>query len=152
MLSALLDLFFLIFKERQSSPFDVCDWLHTHTHTSTHATSLMHVKSSMCHFCLWRLCCGTLEQRNQRRAKTLNLIVDHFSLTFVNLSLAWMLYSYIWLQNNEKFLFWSECCNQFGIYQPSYVSLLEPQENNLSNPEAYIQNPVKYLRRSALQK
>ena len=27
--------------------------------------------------------------------------------------------------------------NQFGMYQPSRVSLLKPQQNNLSDPEAY---------------
>ena len=27
--------------------------------------------------------------------------------------------------------------NQFGIYQPSRVSLLKPRQNNLSDPEAY---------------
>ena len=31
-----------------------------------------------------------------------------------------------WLQNNEKFLVCSEKYNQFDIYQPSCVSLLEP--------------------------
>ena len=41
------------------------------------------------------------------------------------------------LQNKGKFLFWREYYNQFGIYQPSYVSLLEPWQSNLSNPEAY---------------
>ena len=30
----------------------------------------------------------------------------------------------------------SEYDNQFGIYQPSRVSLLEPRQNNLNNPEA----------------
>ena len=35
---------------------------------------------------------------------TLNWIVDHFSLTFVNLSLTWMLYLHVWLQNKETCL------------------------------------------------
>ena len=51
-------------------------------------------------------------KKMKERTKTSNLIVDHFSLTFVNLSLAWMLYFYIWLQNNEKFLVRSEYYNQ----------------------------------------
>ena len=38
-----------------------------------------------------------------------------------------------------KILIWSEYYNQFGIYQRSHVSSLEPQQNNLSNPEAYSQ-------------
>ena len=29
--------------------------------------------------------------------------------------------------------------NQFGIYQPFRVSLLEPQQSNLSNQEAYLE-------------
>ena len=51
-------------------------------------------------------------KKMKERTKTSNLIVDHFSLTFVNLSLAWMLYFYVWLQNNEKFLVRSEYYNQ----------------------------------------
>ena len=31
----------------------------------------------------------------------------------------------------------SEYYNQFGIHQPSRVSLLKPWKNNLSDPEAY---------------
>ena len=69
--------------------------------------------------------------------KTSSWIVDHFSLTFANLSLAWMLYFHVWLKNKGKFLIWSEYYNQFGIYQPSHVSLSEPQQTNLSNSEAY---------------
>ena len=51
-------------------------------------------------------------KKMKERTKTSNLIVDHFSLTFVNLSLAWMLYFYVWLQNIEKFLVRSEYYNQ----------------------------------------
>ena len=61
------------------------------------------------------------------------------TLTSVNPSLVWMFYFCIWLQNKGKFLVWSEYYNQFGIYQPSNVSLLEPQQNNLSNPEAHLE-------------
>ena len=48
-----------------------------------------------------------------------------------------MLHFHVWLQNKSKFLVWDEYYNQFGIYQPSCVSLLEQQQINLSNPEAY---------------
>ena len=48
-----------------------------------------------------------------------------------------MLYFHALHQNKGKFLVWSEYYDQFGIYQPSGVSLLEPLQNNLSNPEAY---------------
>ena len=39
--------------------------------------------------------------------------------------------------NKEKLLVWSECYNQFGLYQPSRVALLETQQNKLSDPEEY---------------
>ena len=58
----------------------------------------------------------------KERTKTSNLVIDHFSLTFVNLSLAWMLYFHVWIQNMGKFLIWSEYYNQFGIHQPFRVS------------------------------
>ena len=48
-----------------------------------------------------------------------------------------MVYFHVWLQNKEKILIWRENYNQFGIYQPSCVSLLEPQQSNLNNPEPY---------------
>ena len=50
-----------------------------------------------------------------------------------------MLYFHVWLQNKGKILFWSEYYNQFGIYQPSRVSLLEPRQSDLSNEEAYLE-------------
>ena len=71
------------------------------------------------------------------RTKTSSLIVDCFSLTLVNFSLAWMLQFHVWHQNKEKFFVLSEDYNQFGIYQPSCVSLLKPQQSNLSDSEAY---------------
>ena len=97
--------------------------------TSTCSTSLMRFMTLI----VWDI--GT--KKIKERTKTSNLIVDHFSLTFVNLSQAWMLYFFVWLQNKGKFLVWSEYYNQFGIYQPSRVSLLKPWKNNLSDPEAY---------------
>ena len=45
---------------------------------------------------------------------------------------------HVWHPNKRKFSVWSEYYNQFGIYQPSCVSLLKPHHlSNLSNPEAY---------------
>ena len=80
--------------------------------------------------------CGNLNKENER-TKTSNLIIDHISLTFVNLLLAWMSYFHVRHQNKQKFLVWSVFFDQFGIYQPSHVSLLEPMQSNLSNSEAY---------------
>ena len=34
-------------------------------------------------------------------------------------------------------LLWSGYYNQLGIYQPFRLSLLEPRQSNLSNPETY---------------
>ena len=100
-------------------------------HVSTCVNSLMHVKNKMHHFCLWYL------RKWKKEQKTSSLIVDHFSLTFVNLSLAWMLYFQIWLHNNKKLFVWSEYFDQFGIYEPSCMSLLETRQSNISNPEVY---------------
>ena len=76
-------------------------------------------------------------KKMKERTKASNLVVCHVYLTFVNLSLAWMLYFHVWLQKKVKFLVWSEIYDQFDIYQLYCVSLLESQESNLSNPESY---------------
>ena len=82
-------------------------------HASTRATLFMHVKNSTRHFCYDTYCLGQWKEENERKNKT-----------FVNLSLAWMLYFYAWLQNEGKFLVWS-------------IFLLEPWQSNFSNPETY---------------
>ena len=84
-------------------------------------------------FFIWYI--GT--NKKKEKTKTPSLAVDCFSLTLVNLSLAWMLYFHVWHQNKEKFFVWSEYYNQFDIYQTSCVPLLKPWQNNLSDPEAY---------------
>ena len=112
---------------------------------STGATSLKHAKSSMCHFCLWHLLSGTLELKTIKEwTKTSNWIVDHFSLTFVNLVLAWVLYFYVWLQNKGKFKVWSEYYNQFAIYQMFFCISLTIMRKQLI--QRHIQNPLKHLR------
>ena len=100
----------------------------TRAHASTRATSLMLVKNSTYHFCERKM-------KMKERTKTSNLTIDYFSLSFINLPLAWMLYFHVWLQNKEKFLVWSEYYSQFGIYQFSRVSHLEPRQSNLITPE-----------------
>ena len=55
---------------------------------STCATILMHVKNSMHHLFMALTVWVTGMKKMKERIKTSNLIVDHFSLTFVNLSLA----------------------------------------------------------------
>ena len=104
------------------------------THTTTSIISLMHVKNNMCHFCLWNLLSWTMEwikwKKEQNIENASNWIVDHFSLTFVNILLTWMLrfHFHVWLQNKGKILkkVWRKYCNQFGIYQCFHVTLLEP--------------------------
>ena len=44
-------------------------------HASTWSTSLMRVKNSMRHFCLWHLLSGTLEWRKWKKDKTSNWIL-----------------------------------------------------------------------------
>ena len=107
-------------------------------HASTCATSLMcvkkkHVQLLFMTLIVWDI--GT--KKMQEITKTSNLIVDHFSLTIVNLSLGWILCFHVWHQNEGKFLVWCEYYNHFSIYQPSCVSLLVSQQGTLSNPEAY---------------
>ena len=105
-----------------------------HAHTTTSIISLMHVKNNMCHFCLWNLLSWTMEwikwKKEQNIENASNWIVDHFSLTFVNILLTWMLrfHFHVWLQNKGKILkkVWRKYCNQFGIYQCFHVTLLEP--------------------------
>ena len=78
-------------KINQSFPLDAC------THTPAHVPF------------------GTKEQRKWNN-KNINLIVDHFYLKpFVSLSLAWILYFHVWLQNKGKFSVWSQYYNHFGI-------------------------------------
>ena len=72
-------------------------------HTSTCTFSFMYVKHSMHHFCLWHLLSGTLKWRKwKERSEISKLIVYHFSLIVVKISLAWILYFHVWLQNKEK--------------------------------------------------
>ena len=53
-----------------------------------------------------------------------------------------MLYFQLRLQNKGKFfeLTWRECYIQLGTSQRSRVSLLEPWQINLSNPEVYLES------------
>ena len=78
------------------------------THTSTHATSLMLIKNCMHHLCLTLIFWDIRTKKMKEKTKKSNLIVDHFSLTFVNLLLAWILYFHVLLQNKGKFLVWIE--------------------------------------------
>ena len=85
-----------------------------------------------------------IETKNlKERTKTSDLIVYHVYLTFFNLSLAWILYFYVWLQKKVKFLIWSENCSQFDIYQAFCLSLSESSQSNLSISNL-IQNSVKH--------
>ena len=75
----------------------------------------------------------------KERTKTSNWMVDHFSSTFFNLSLAWMLYFHVWLQNNRGNSKFGENTILIMAYiKRSHVSLLE-QWQNLNNPEGYLE-------------
>ena len=102
-----------------------------------HVKHSMHVKNSVHHFYYNTFCIGHWNKENERKNKTIKLTSWSFSLMFVDLPLAWMLYFHLWLQNIEKCLGWSEHYNQLGIYQTFHASILEPRQGNWSNPEAY---------------
>ena len=76
-------------------------------------------------------------KKKKQRAKGSNWIIDHFSLIFVTLSFAWMLYFHLLYhcRLREKFRVNTVISLIYSKY--SRVSLLEPGQNNLSNPEAY---------------
>ena len=87
----------------------------------------------MCHFRLWHLLSGTLEWKNETKSNSIKLnnwsFFFNLCYTFVRLNVV--LPCTVWLQNKGKIL--SEYYNQLDI------SLLEPAQNNLSNPEAYLE-------------
>ena len=78
---------------------------------------------------------GTLQWRKWKKDKKHQI---NFSLTFLNLFLAWMLYFHVWLLNLGKIqsLEWI-LYSQFGIYQTILSTLWQPRQNNLSDPEIY---------------
>ena len=91
---------------------------HASTHASTRATSLKRViKIAHTTSVYGTYCLGHWNEENKRKSKTSNLIVDHFSLTFFNFSLVWVLYFHAWLQNKGKFLVWSEYYARFFYKQ-----------------------------------
>ena len=108
------------------------------THASTRTTSLMHVKNSMHQLFMTLIFCNTGMKKMKEKSETSIWIVDHFSLTFVNLLLAWMLYYRMYdCRIRGKFWVWGKYYNQFCIYQMFLcISLKEPHKINLSNPEA----------------
>ena len=93
--------------ESQSSPFDACD--RTHTHASSHATSLMHIKNSMCHFFLWYLLSGTLEwiklKEKQKHQVEYIIILLHPFLIFCKPEGCYSMYDF---RIRGKFWVWSE--------------------------------------------
>ena len=131
-----------------SYPFDVCNCTCS---TSTHATSLMFLKNITSLLFIIPIVWHTGMKKMKERTKTSHWIVDHFSLTFVNLLITSMLNLNVDFRIRGKVL--KEYHYQFGIYfffsnwdspharlniyQPSFVSLQEPQQKNLINPEAY---------------
>ena len=76
-------------------------------HTSIRATSLMRVKHSMRHFCLWHLLCGTLKwKKNETKIKsiTLNSWSFFFNLCYTFVRSNVVLPCPVWLQNKGKIL------------------------------------------------
>ena len=79
-----------------------------------------------------------IEMKKIERTKTSNWMVDHFSLTFVKLSLAWMLYFPVWLQNKRKILSLERILFISMAYiKRFHLFLLDLRQKNLNNPDAY---------------
>ena len=91
----------------------------------------------------------------KKMSKTSNWIVDHFSLTYVNLSLASMLSFHVWHQNDGK-MFGVNSIISLAYIKSLHAPLLEPWQNNLSNPEAYLEacqtSKIVFCKNSQLQK
>ena len=51
---------------------------------------------------------------------------------------------------SRKFFVWSEHYNKFGLCQLFGVALWEPQQNNVSNPEAYSEPCQTYMMQYAV--
>ena len=75
----------------------------------------------------------------KQRSKASNWIIDHFSLIFVILSFAWMLYFHVLYDFRIREKFWVNTIISLICSKYSSVSLLEPGQNNLSNPETYLE-------------
>ena len=73
----------------------------------------------------------------KERVKASKWIIDHFSLIFVILSFAWMLYFHVLYDFRIREKFWVNTIISLIYSKYSLVSLLEPRQNKLSNPEAY---------------
>ena len=80
---------------QQSSPFDVYDCMHSCTwdaHMLAHVALVWCMQKIVCATsAYYTFCWGHWNEEMKERPKTLNWVVDYFSLMFVNLSLAWML-------------------------------------------------------------
>ena len=104
-----------------------------HMHASTCATSLMDIKNST--VVLW----DNEMKKMKQRSKASNWMIDRFSLIFVILSFAWMLYFHVLydFRIREKLEFGVNTIISLIYSKYSCLSLLEPVQNNLSNPEVY---------------
>ena len=79
-------------------------------------------------------------KKMKERSETSNWIVDHFLKFFVNLSLAWILYFDVWLQNGKMGkLFGVNAIINLAYINHCSVSILEACQ-------MYIQNSVTLLR------
>ena len=76
-------------------------------------------------------------KKMKQRAKASNWIIDHFSLIFVILSFAWMLYFHVLYDFRIREKFWVNTIISLIYSKYSCVSLLELWQNNLSKPETY---------------
>ena len=76
-------------------------------------------------------------KKMKQREKASNWIIDDFSLIFVILSFVWLLYFHVLCDFRIREKIWVNTIISLIYSKYSLASLLEPEQNNLSNPEAY---------------
>ena len=106
-------------------------------HTSTCATSLMCKKWHVPLLSMTLIVWGIAMKKMKQRTKASNWIIVHFSLIFVILSFAWMLYFHVLYDFRIREKCWVNTIISLIYSKYSLVSFLKPGQNNLSNPEAY---------------
>ena len=110
-----LEFFHVLRKLKRCTVFSIW-WVRPHLHTPAHAPLVWCVqKIARATYVYDTHCLEYWNEENVRKNKNVKFNGWSFSLTFVKLSLAWMLYFHVWLQNKGKFLVWTEYYNQFGI-------------------------------------
>ena len=100
--------FFVSLQPKNESPYLSCSvssiWcMQLYWHMSAHAPPVWCMQKQHAPLLFMTLFVWDIGMKKMKeRAKTSDLLVDYFSLTFVNLLLTWMLQFHGWLQNKGK--------------------------------------------------